>query len=472
MLNRLIVSFNIFNGEGECGMKSINVNQVINDSKLKRFHMNVLLWGLIILLFDGFDLVIYGAVVPVLMEDWSLTAIEAGAIGSYALVGMMLGATIFGTLADKIGRKKVIVICVILFSLFTALIGFAGSPEIFGLLRFIAGLGLGGVMPNVIALMTEYSPKNMRGTLVTTMCSGYAIGGVLSAAISIGLISNFGWESVFFVGVIPFFLLPWLYKYLPDSPNFYLRTNRSEELGKILEKVNPDYTYQQTDVYQLEMSKENKIPVPELFRNKRSLSTLMFWASALMTLILLYGLNTWLPKLMVNAGYPLGSSLTFLLTLNFGAIIGSVLGGWLSDRWDTKKVLVMYYIIACISLILLGFKPNMFLLYVLLAFAGATTIGSQIVANVYVSQYYPTHIRSTGVGWSLGIGRLGAVLGPSLGGVLLSMNLSLQVNFLVFAIPGLLAALAIVFVQDNYGNLNVDNKKDYEGEIEDKRKYL
>ncbi|MDQ1005204.1 AAHS family benzoate transporter-like MFS transporter [Neobacillus niacini] len=448
-------------------VKYINVNLVINESKLNRFHISILLWGLIILLFDGFDLVVYGAVVPVLMKEWSLTAIEAGALGSYALFGMMLGATIFGPLADKIGRKKVILICVVLFSLFTALIGFAGNPGIFGLFRFLAGLGLGGVMPNVIALMTEYSPKNMRGMLVTTMCSGYAIGGVLSAALSIGLISNFGWQSVFFIGAIPLLILPFLYKYLPDSPSFYLRKNQNEEVGKILEKVNPDFTYESSHVYQLEVSKENKIPILELFHKKRALSTLMLWTNALMTLLVLYGLNTWLPKLMVNAGYPLGSSLTFLLTLNFGAIIGSVFGGWLSDRWHPKKVLVTYYMISCLALILLGFKPSMFLLYILLAFAGATTIGSQIVANVYVSQYYPMHIRSTGVGWSLGIGRLGAVLGPTLGGILLSFNLSLQVNFLVFAIPCILAALAIVLVQDKYGNLSVINRTNNENKIED-----
>ncbi|WP_425334732.1 MFS transporter [Priestia aryabhattai] len=448
-------------------VKSINVNQVINESKLSRFHINILLCGLIILLFDGFDLVVYGAVVPVLMKEWSLTAIEAGAIGSYALFGMMLGATMFGSLADKIGRKRVILICVILFSLFTALIGFASTPKIFGLFRFIAGLGLGGVMPNIIALMTEYSPKNKRGILVTTMSSGYAIGGVASAAISIGLISNFGWQSVFFIGVIPLLILPLLYKYLPESPSYYMRNDKNEEMGKILEKINQDYMYQSTNIYRIELSKENKTPVLELFRNKRSVSTIMFWVNAFMTLLILYGLNTWLPKLMVNAGYPLGSSLMFLLTLNFGAIIGSIFGGWLSDRWDAKKVLVLYYVISCLSLILLGFKPGSFLLYVLLAFAGATTIGAQIVANAYVSQYYSMYIRSTGVGWSLGIGRLGAVLGPTLGGILLSLNLSFQMNFLIFAIPGVLAALAILLIQEKYSDFSTVNTTNNENSLED-----
>jgi AAHS family benzoate transporter-like MFS transporter len=438
-------------------MKSIDVGKMINESKVNRFHITVMLWGLFILLFDGFDLVVYGAVVPVLMTEWSLTAIQAGAIGSYALIGMMIGATVFGPLADKIGRKKVILICVTIFSLFTALIGFASSPAVFGLLRFLAGLGLGGVMPNVIALMTEYSPKNMKGTLVTAMCSGYAIGGVLSAAISIGLISKFGWESVFFVGAVPLFILPFMYKYLPDSPSFYISKNQYETLGKILERMKPGYTYQSNDEFQLEINKDARMPVVELFRNRRLLSTFMFWINAFMTLLVLYGLNTWLPKLMVNAGYPLGSSLVFLLVLNFGAIVGSVFGGWLSDRWDAKKVLVLYYVVSCLSLILLGFKTNMLLLYILVAAAGATSIGSQIVANVYVSQYYPMYIRSTGVGWSLGVGRLGAILGPTLGGILLSLNLSFQINFLAFAIPGVLAALAIALVQDKYGNLSASN---------------
>src|SRR3990167_6598970 len=184
-------------------MRKIDIHNLIDKAKFGGFHWTVLFWSALIIIFDGYDLVIYVVVLPILMEKWNLSPIEAGALGSYALFGMMFGALIFGTLSDRIGRKKTIIICIFLFSGFTFINGFAETPLQFGILRFLAGLGIGGVMPNVVALMTEYSPKKIRSTLVTIMFSGYSIGGMLSAGLGIVLIPNFGWESVFYVGLVP-----------------------------------------------------------------------------------------------------------------------------------------------------------------------------------------------------------------------------------------------------------------------------
>ena len=171
----------------------------------------------------------------------------------------------------------------------------------------------------------------------------------------------------------------------------------------------------------------------------------MFWVTFFMSLIMIYGLNTWLPKLMNEAGFPLGSSLSFLLALNVGAALGSVIMGWLADLWGVKRAIIMFYLIAAITISSLGFATNMILLYVLVALAGATTMGTQNLTNAYISQYYPTSIRSTGLGWASGIGRIGGILGPTIGGFLLASSLELQLNFMIFAIPGLIAALAVCF---------------------------
>ena len=175
---------------------------------LIEFHGVVLFWCAFAIIFDGYDLVIYGSVLPSLMEEWSLTPNQAGTLGSVALIGMMLGALIFGPLADKMGRKNVILFCIALFSLFTGLIGISSGPVEFGIYRFIAGLGLGGVMPNAIALMTEYSPKKLKSTLVSIMFSGYSVGGMLAAGLAISLIGQFGWRSLFYVGALPLLFLP------------------------------------------------------------------------------------------------------------------------------------------------------------------------------------------------------------------------------------------------------------------------
>ncbi len=158
--------------------EQININNIVDEAKFRPFHWGVLIWCLLIIIFDGYDLVIYGVALPLLMQEWGLSAVQAGLLASTALFGMMFGAMSFGTLSDKLGRKKTIMICVAIFSGFTFCGAFASTPVEFGILRFLAGLGIGGVMPNVVALMTEYSPKRSRSTLVALMFSGYAIGGM------------------------------------------------------------------------------------------------------------------------------------------------------------------------------------------------------------------------------------------------------------------------------------------------------
>ena len=429
-------------------MRSINISRIVDESKFNRFHGLVLALCAFIIVCDGFDLVIYGSVVSVLMEDWQLTAVQAGALGSYALIGMMFGAFIFAPLADKIGRKKVIILSVFLFSLFTGLIGFAKSPTEFGIYRFISGIGLGGVLPITVALMTEYAPKHLKNRLVTIMMCGYSVGGILAAGLGIFIIPRYGWESVFFVGALPLLALPIIIKWLPESLGFLLARNKKKEIGRLLSKIDPTFTPEKNDQYEVVIPKKTGMIGANLFQEGRALSTLLFWVSFFMCLLMVYGLNTWLPKLMAQAGYALGSSLMFLLVLNAGAILGSLIGGWAADRWNTKKVLIFYFILGAIALTLLGTHPNTFVLYTLVAIAGATTIGTQIILYSYVSQYYPITMRSTGLGWASGVGRIGGIVGPIMGGFLLGAQFPLQFNFMAFAIPGMIAAIAVAIIRE------------------------
>lgn len=427
-------------------MRKIDINQLIDDARFNVFHWRVLFWCALIIIFDGYDLVIYGVVLPVLMKEWGLTPLQAGALGSYALFGMMFGALIFGSLSDRLGRKPVIALCVVLFSGFTVLNGFARDPLEFGICRFIAGLGIGGVMPNVVALMSEYAPKKIRSTLVAIMFSGYSVGGMLSAGLGIVLLPAFGWQSVFYVAIVPLLLLPLILRFLPESVGFMVRKGREDEARNVLQRIEPTYVPQSGDSFVAGALKAAGAPVVQLFRDGRALSTLMLWVGFFCCLLMVYALNSWLPKLMVSAGYGLGSSLTFLLVLNFGAIFGAVGGGWIGDRFKLQKVLVAFFIIAAISISLLGFNSPTVVLYGLIAIAGATTIGTQILAYACVAQFYPMAIRSTGLGWASGVGRTGAIVGPLLGGALVGIQLPLHLNFMAFAVPGVVAALAMCFV--------------------------
>ncbi|GAB7531075.1 MFS transporter [Pseudomonas sp. 3A(2025)] len=425
-------------------MRTINVTALLDGVRFNAFHARVLLWCALIIIFDGYDLVIYGVVLPSLMAEWGLTSLQAGALGSCALVGMMFGALFFGSLSDRIGRRKTIAFCVILFSGVTALNGLAQSPEVFGICRFIAGLGIGGVMPNVVALMNEYSPKQSRSTLVAIMFSGYSLGGMLSAGLGMLLIPQWGWQAVFYVAAIPLLALPLLVRQLPESMNYLLRSGQTERAKAILDQAIPDYQPAPGDALEQASGRNANVSISELFREGRTLNTLMLWLAFFCCLLMVYALSSWLPKLMSSAGYGLNSSLTFLLVLNVGAIIGAIGGGWLGDRVGLGKVLLAFFTCGALALSLLAFKAPLAVLYLLVAIAGACTIGTQILANACAVQYYPAQIRSTGLGWAMGIGRTGAIIGPLLGGALHASGLPLQASFLAFALPGLVGALAVL----------------------------
>ncbi|MFJ4457911.1 MFS transporter [Pseudomonas sp. NPDC089392] len=424
-------------------MRNINAAALLDGARFNAFHARVLFWCALIIIFDGYDLVIYGVVLPSLMAEWNLSALQAGALGSCALVGMMVGALFFGSLSDRIGRRKTIMTCVLLFSGVTALNGLATSPETFAICRFVAGLGIGGVMPNVVALMNEYAPGKLRSTLVAIMFSGYSLGGMLSAGLGMLFIPQWGWQAVFYVALIPLLLLPLLIGQLPESMDFLLRSGQAERAKVLLAQATSTYVPENDDQLSLASARGAKVSIREIFSEGRALNTLTLWAAFFCCLLMVYALSSWLPKLMSSAGYGLNSSLAFLLVLNSGAIIGAIAGGWLGDRIGIAKVLLGFFACGALSLSLLALKAPVAVLYLLIAVAGASTIGTQILANACAVQYYPPHIRSTGLGWAMGIGRLGAIVGPVLGGVLHGANLPYQSSFLAFAIPGAIGAVAI-----------------------------
>ena len=414
---------------------------------------------MLIILFDGYDLAINGVVLPLLMEDWGLSAVQAGMLASTALAGMMFGAMIFGSLADKIGRKKVIMICIVLFSGLTCAGGFASNPTEFAILRFLAGLGIGGVMPNLVALTSEYAPQKMRSTLVTTMFSGYAVGGVMAALLGAWFTPSFGWQIMFFIAGIPLLLLPVIWKFLPESLTFIVQQNRQVEARKIVRRLAPTVTVKEDTTCEL-----HQVDVPEsanvvsLFKRGRAVNTLLFWVAFFTCLLTMYALSSWLPKLMMAAGYSMDNSLMFMMVMNIGAVIGIVGGGILADRFHLKPVLMCLGMMGAVVMSLMGFQSNQFLLYILVFLAGAASIGSQMLLYSYVAQYYPLAVRSTGIGWSSAIGRMGAIIGPILIGSLLGMNLPAHFNFIAVGLPVLITAIAVALIMHDSDSDKIDLK--------------
>lgn len=430
-------------------MNKINIQEHIDNARFGKFHWLVLLICSILMIFDGYDLFIFGVVLPAVMAEWNLTPLQAGALGSYSLFGMLFGAVLIGMISDKIGRKSGIVISFLLFTVATVWNGFATNTTEFGMARFVAGIGCGGFMPNAVALISELSPRRMRNTLIALMFSGFSLGGVMAAGLGIYLMPKFGWPIMFFAAAAPIVLLPLILLFMPESIGFMLRKGKQEQARDVLHKLTGTCLEldKNTELILVERKTLAKGTVFDLFTEGRLVGTLSLWIAFFCGMLMTFALSAWLPKLMNNAGYSLGSSLSFLLALNFGGVVGAILGGRLGDRFDLGKVITCFFSLSFVSISLMGFKGSAVSLYIFIALAGASVIGTQILLYAAAAQFYGLTYRTTGLGWASAVGRLGAISGPILGGALLSAQVSLPMNFLIFAIPGAVATLAsLLFV--------------------------
>ncbi|MFF2446339.1 MFS transporter [Neobacillus sp. NPDC058068] len=399
---------------------------------------------------EGYDLAIYGAVLPAILDDpaWKLSPAMAGSIASYALFGMLIGAVISGTITDIFGRKKVMALCITIFSISMIFAALAPTPQLFGIIRFIGGLALGGVIPTASALTIEYSPIKRRSLMYAIMYTGYAMGGVFSAFFSILFLADHSWRVMFWIGALPILAVPFILKFLPESLEFLVVKNRVADAERIANKYNISIENIKEAAKKEKKKAKSKTnnAVAELFSRQNIRPTIFFWITFFMGLFTIYGLTTWLPQMMRSAGYPLGSSIGFLLMLNFSAAVGAILAGVAADKWGSKKVIIISYLLAGISIALLSVKSSMLVVYGLVGVAGFGTIGTTLILNAYISKYFSTKIRGTAFGWALGFGRIGAILGPILAGLIISWNFNLTMNFYVFALAGTIAAIAVIFI--------------------------
>ena len=428
-------------------MGRINVHELVDRARFNSFHAKVLTWCLLIIGIDGYDNFVAGAALPSIMKDMGVEASTAGFMVSSTLFGMMFGAIFLGSLSDKIGRRWTISICVFLFSVFTAAVGLTHDPVTFSGMRFIAGLGIGGVIPNIAAQMTEYSPRDNRNLLTTVMFSGYAIGGILAAVLGKQFIAEFGWQTVFFAAGAPVVLIPFILKSMPESLSFLVSRKDDTHLRQIVGRIHPQGVLSSDDTFlRLHQERAAGVPMAKLFEDGRGMSTVMFWIAFFAGLFMVYALSTWLTKLMAMSGYSLGSALNFVIALNVGAVIGAIGGGWLADRFHIKWVLVCMYALGGVFLYVMTFKTSTEVRYAIIAAVGACSTGAQLVAYTYCGQFYPASIRSTGVGMASGIGRLGAIVAPMLIGLIVSLKLPLEQNFLVIGAAAIVGALALACI--------------------------
>jgi AAHS family benzoate transporter-like MFS transporter len=410
---------------------------------------SVLLLCFITIVFDGYDLVIYGSTVPSILkyQEWGLTTAQAGVIGSLALVGMLLGTMSVGMLTDRLGRRRIMLASIMMFSICMLLTAFAPSAEIFGALRFLTGLGLGGVVPTCIALTVEYARKERRQIANALMFSGYSVGGVGASLLAINLLQHVEFRWLYAIGALPLVtLLPVAWKLLPESVAYLARTGRTAEAKATADRFGLIYS----DIVSTEdtgsATAAGNSSLKTIFTRKFLLSTILFALANFCGLLLVYGLNTWLPQIMRQAGFNLGDSLTFLLVLNAGAIVGSISASMVADRIGIKKVVTASFLLAFVAILMLTLQLPLAMLLVIVAFAGLGSVGTQILVGGYCATHYPQSLSATALSWSLGVGRIGAICGPIIGGAVASLAFGWQMNFYMFAIFAVVGSVVVFTV--------------------------
>jgi AAHS family 4-hydroxybenzoate transporter-like MFS transporter len=426
----------------------IDVGTLIEGQKFGRFQASLMFWICAFMFIEGYDMQVVGYAAPAIIKAWHSDKATFGAVFGAGLGGFMLGATVLGNLGDKFGRKRMIVAGSLLFGLFTLASAFAEGVTSLLVLRTIAGLGLGGSIPNAIALMTEYAPVRVRATRVGIMFIGYTIGSALGGVIAAWLIPAYGWPSVFVVGgVLPMMLALGSVVALPESVRFLvLKRGRTDLVLPLLRRVRPELELRDGTAIVIQETRKSGLPVKQLFAAGRAPMTTLLWVGYAANMVSLHFLTSWLPTVIADSGVPLAHAVIATALLQAGGAVGSLLVGVLLDRIGTLGIVAAFLVaVPCVAG--LGHVGTDELpLMLLVAAAGLCIIGGQAGINALAGTLYPTYMRSTGTGWAFGMGRFGSILGPVIGGHLIAFGLPLGALFATAAAPVLVSASALFFL--------------------------
>ena len=396
------------------GASLVDVAKFIDRQPVGGFQIKLLLTCAAVLFLDGFDTQAIGYVAPALAKEWGLSKAALGPVFSAGLFGLMIGALVFGPLADRIGRRKIIIFSTLAFGLGTLATAFVSDVNTLLAIRFLTGLGLGGAMPNAVAMTSEFSPHRRRATMVMIMFCGFSIGAALGGLLAAALIPQFGWRSVFVVGgVAPLLLVPIVAWRLPESVRFLALTGQANaRVAELLGQIDPKAAFTPATQFVVHEPRLVGMPVRHLFREGRALPTVLLWVVFFMSLLDLYFLSNWLPTVLNDLGASVSSAAVIGSMLQVGGVVGTFALGSIIDRFSFRALAVVYFaaVFAVGAIGQLGHSVAWVTMAIFAA--GFCIVGGQIAANALAATFYPTSVRATGVGWALGIGRVGSIIGP------------------------------------------------------------
>ncbi|WP_172651471.1 MFS transporter [Rhodococcus opacus] len=443
--------------------REVDISQLIDAAPVSALQKRAIALCLALAILDGMDAQLIGFAIPALSEDWGLSKASFGLLLALSSGAMVVGSLLFGPVADRWGRRRVILLCTVLFAVFTLASAFAPSMGVLIVLRILAGIGLGGVTPNLIALTSEYSPARSRSTLVTIVVAGMSLGGFLGGLAAAQLIPAYGWQSIFVAGgVLPLIVAALAWAGLPESGKFLASRGDHAGAAKILSAIAPHAGITGSVTFTVDAAVATKSPIRELFAGGRALDTVLLWVVFVINFLVIYFLFGWMPSLFSQAGQSASHAILAAALFNLGGMAGALSIGWITDRvgtaWrrsrgaDAAYAVVMagYTLGALFIGVVAMFLANSTLLLTTICIVGFGMSGSSAGIIAIAASIYPVAARSTGIGWAMGIGRIGSIAGPTLGAALIAAGMDARTIFLLMIVPTAVAFLTLgaLFVRE------------------------
>jgi AAHS family 4-hydroxybenzoate transporter-like MFS transporter len=421
------------------------LDRALDSTKITPFQSAIIGLCALMAMIDGMDTQAIGLVAPAIASDWQVPAAAFGPVFGSSLFCGLIGALVAGQAGDRFGRKPVLIFSILMLTLGSLATPFTHSISALLIVRLVTGFGLGGALPIIISITSEFSPKRLRLNIVALMYCGFPFGSVLGGVLAAQLIPRFGWASIFYIGgVVPLILLPAFALIMPESISFLASNGKRDKVEALSKRLGL-----QVDGLGVVQSNPqgNALPratVRRLFSEDRALGTLMLWTTLFLSLLLTVFLVSWMPLVTHQAGLGIKSAVLGVAALNLGGIVGCFFIGWISKRFSSIVPIAVAYALggAAVGLIGLVVQSGQMLLTVAFV-AGILTVGSQMCAVALSASFYESALRSTGVGWALGIGRIGAVVGPVIGGVLIAQHVATPTLFLIAGAVSLGASAAV-----------------------------
>ncbi len=435
----------------------MNIRKLIDDQPATAMQLTLIILCFVLNMIDGMDIAVMAYVAPRIIEDWSVTSQAFGLVFSAALIGMAVGAMFISPYTDVIGRRNMLLISVAIVSIGMVLTAFTNNLAQMIALRFFTGLGVGCMLASLTALVSEYSPDRWRNLAVSFMLGGFPVGATLTGMLAAWMIPEFGWRSMFIVGgLLSTVLLPVIIYFLPESLEFLLKKqprNALEKVNRIFRRMKMDILEALPDQVELTGSHGSGSSaagnVRSLISPERINATLKLWLAFFMALFSLYFLMSWIPKIAEDAGLTPAQASYAGAFFNFGAFFGIVFLGYISALFGLRRLILIFMLLSAAFMVLFGvFTPPVVLFLLIMLTLGFFVQGGFAGLYSVAARLYPMEIRTTGIGWGIGLGRMGAIVSPALGGLAIGFELPVAVIFALFAVPFILAGLATILIRN------------------------